>query len=192
MSQRSPAEILRLVLLYGLVGFLAWLSEPEPVSATAGAVLVLAGELVRVWAAGHLHKTKELITSGPYRFTRNPLYLGRLLIFTGVALMARLPWAHANLVVLLLGWLVFFGYYMPRKERIEPARLERVHGEAYRRYYAAVPALFPHRRPWPDPGGRWRADRFRRNRELLTAVALGLLVAYFLLRAFGVVLPSRN
>jgi len=192
MAQRSPAEILRLVLLYALVACLAWLSRPEPRTAVVGAVLVALGELIRIWAAGHLYKTKELITSGPYRFTRNPLYLGRLLIFTGIALMARIPCCHANLVVLVLGWLVFFGYYMPRKERIEPARLERHHGEAYRRYFAAVPALFPWKRPWPDDGGRWRLERFRRNREGLTALALALLTAYFLLRAYGVRLPSLD
>ena len=85
---------------------------------------------MRFWAAGHLHKNVDLVTSGPYRFTRNPLYLGRLLIFSGLAVMARLPWGLNLVAVLPLGWAVFFLYYLPRKERVEPARLAELHGEA--------------------------------------------------------------
>ena len=68
-----------------------------------------AGEAVRFWAAGHLLKTQELVTSGPYRYTRNPLYLGRLLIFTGLCVMAQMPW-QANWIVLVLGYAVFFDH----------------------------------------------------------------------------------
>jgi len=182
MSERSTTEILRLTLLFAAILVLAATSHPRPWSVITGAVLVAAGEAVRVWAAGHLYKTHELITSGPYRFTRNPLYLGRFLILTGLGVMA---WYGPliNLGVIGLGWLLFFGYYMPRKERIEPARLEQVHGEAYRRYFEAVPALFPTLRPWPDNGQRWRADRFARNREHWMIVGLLLLIVLFAVRA---------
>lgn len=182
MSQRSTTEILRLTLLFAAILVLAATSRPRAWSVAAGAVLVALGESVRIWAAGHLHKTHKLITSGPYRWTRNPLYLGRLLILTGVGLMAWYgPWI--NLVVIGLGWLLFFAYYMPRKERIEPARLEQVHGEAYRRYFEAVPALFPGLRPFPDNGERWRGERFRRNREHWTILGLLMLIALFAVRA---------
>jgi protein-S-isoprenylcysteine O-methyltransferase Ste14 len=186
MAGRSAAELVRLSLLFLGLALLLWLSSPEPWTVMAGACLVLAGELIRIWAAGHLFKTRELITSGPYRFTRNPLYLGRLLLFAGVGLMAHFPYG-ANLAVLLLGWAIFFGYYMPRKERIEPARLLGVHGEPYRAYRDAVPALFPTLRPYPENGERWKASRFSRNREGLTAVGFLAVVLVFALRAFKVV-----
>lgn len=181
MASRSPSEWLRLAALYGGVVFLAALSRPRPGWIIAGLPWVLLGETLRIWSAGHLHKSRLLITSGPYRYTRNPLYLGRLLIFTGLALMARLPW-NLNLLVLLGGYTVFFAYYLPRKERVEPVRLEAIHGQAYRRYFEAVPALLPALRPYPAPAGGWRWSRFARNREALMVAVLLLLIALLVYR----------
>jgi protein-S-isoprenylcysteine O-methyltransferase Ste14 len=161
------------------------LARPNLIGVCIGAVIVALGESVRFWAAGHLFKTHELITSGPYRYTRNPLYLGRLLIFTGFCIMAAFPY-YSNLVVLVLGWIFFFAYYMRRKERVEPARLRRYHGEAYDRYYEAVPALFPTIKPYADPsGGRWMAERMVRNREYLMVIGLTLATLFLAWRALG-------
>ena len=112
----------RVASVYLLVGTMLVFARPDPTGVALGALWMLCGELLRLWAAGHLIKNETLVTSGPYRYTRNPLYLGRLTIFIGLCLMARLPYA-AHWVVLLAGIAVFFGYYLPRKERVEPARL---------------------------------------------------------------------
>jgi len=161
---------------------LVWFGRPEPWTFGVGLLLVILGETVRFWAAGHLLKTQELVTSGPYRHTRNPLYLGRLLILSGLCLMANLP-HRGSWVALAIGWLFFFGYYLPRKERVEPARLREVHGEAYERYRRAVPALFPKLRAYPDGGtSPWSAARMRRNREHLMVVGLALAAAFWLWR----------
>lgn len=176
--------LIRLVAVYALVAALLWWAEPTPLGVTIGALFVAAGEAVRFWAAGHLRKTVELITSGPYRYTRNPLYLGRLLIFTGLAIMARLPF-QLNWVVLVAGLAVFFGYYLPRKERIEPARLRATHGEAYDRYFRAVPALFPQPRPYAEGSdGAWSSERMRRNREHWMVAGLALITLFLLWRAY--------
>lgn len=182
MSKRSMVEWGRLAFLFGSVIVLLYASQPTFKSVVAGAALVLFGECVRFWAAGHLYKTKELITSGPYRFTRNPLYLGRLFILTGVGVMA---WRSdgLNLLALLIGWVIFFGYYLPRKERIEPARLESIHGEGYARYFANVPALFPRITPWGTNAANWQWDRFQRNREAFTALGLAALVVAFAIKS---------
>lgn len=185
MAGRSWVELLRLVFLYLFLAFLALLSQPQRLHFLIGLPFVLLGVAVRLWASGHLFKTQELITSGPYRFTRNPLYLGRFLLLTGFAWMAWFPF-YINVIVLVFGWLVFFGYYMPRKERIEPARLLELHGEAYRKYNAAVPALFPTLKPFADNGIRWRMERMLRLREQWTALVVLALVVFFGLRAFGV------
>jgi protein-S-isoprenylcysteine O-methyltransferase Ste14 len=136
-----------------------------------------------VWSAGHLVKNEVLVTSGPYRYTRNPLYLGRLSIFTGLCVMTRLPY-HASWLVLLAGWGVFFGYYLPRKERVEPERLRGLHGDAFERYFREVPRLLPLRGAWRDgAAGRWTAERARRNREHWMVVGLVAVVTFLLWRA---------
>ncbi|RMH16737.1 MAG: isoprenylcysteine carboxylmethyltransferase family protein [Acidobacteria bacterium] len=176
---------LRLLALYALVAFLLYFAEPTVRSVAAGVGFVVLGEAVRFWAAGHLLKTQELVTSGPYRFTRNPLYLGRLLIFTGLAIMVNLPY-YGSWIALVGGWALFFGVYLRRKERVEPARLEALHGEAFRRYFEAVPALFPTLRPYAHPSaGRWSAARMARNREHWMVIGLALVTAYLLWRATG-------
>ncbi len=183
-GRRSLPGRLRVASVFVLVGALVVLSRPSPGSVSAGFAIAAVGEAIRVWAAGHLRKTVRLVTSGPYRYSRNPLYLGRLLIFTGVATMAWLP-GGATFGVLAAGWLVFFAYYLPRKERVEPARLRAVHGEAYDRYRAAVGKLFPR---WPPYRGGadagWSSERLLRNREHWMIVAVVLITLVLLARAY--------
>jgi protein-S-isoprenylcysteine O-methyltransferase Ste14 len=157
-------------------------ARPTLAAVLAGLPFLVAGEAVRAWSAGHLLKTRQLILSGPYRFVRNPLYLGRLLILVGLCLMARLPY-HANLVVLVLGCAVFFGYYLPRKERVEPARLRAAHGERYEAYHRAVPSLLPRLTPYGEDRRRWDRSRFLRNREHWMVLAMALIAAALTLRA---------
>jgi protein-S-isoprenylcysteine O-methyltransferase Ste14 len=179
---------LRVISMYVIVGLLAVLSRPTPSSVSLGAILIILGESIRFWAAGHLFKTVELITSGPYRFTRNPLYLGRLLIFTGICVAAPLPYFDLPLhwIVLALGWAVFFGYYLRRKERVEPARLRETHGEPYDRYFKAVPALFPTLRPYGQASSTgWSSDRMLRNREHWMVIGLVVVILALLWRAYN-------
>jgi len=167
---------------YLAVPVLLVLARPRPAALAAGVALMALGTLLRVWSAGHLVKTRQLTRSGPYAYLRHPLYAGTLLIGTGFALAAGGP-AAPLVAVVLLG--LFFGYYLPCKERIESARLERRYGDEYRRYRRSVPALLPLGRRWPPRGAaaadeasaRWSARRFRASSEGLTLlfVALGAL-----------------
>lgn len=177
--------VIRLIAVWAVIGLLMILARPTPLSVSVGFVFVALGEAIRFWAAGHLLKTSELVTSGPYRFTRNPLYLGRLLILTGLCIMAYLPY-HLSWAVLAIGYAVFFGYYLPRKERVEPARLREVHGEAFERYRRAVPALFPTLRPYPEGASSgWSSDRMLRNREHWMVVGFLLISLLLLWRAYS-------
>jgi protein-S-isoprenylcysteine O-methyltransferase Ste14 len=169
---------LRLFGVFVFVAILLVVARPTPERVAAGAVIAAIGEAVRLWAAGHLKKSVVLATSGPYAHTQNPLYLGRLLILTGLALAAPAPY-HLNVIALLLGYAVFFLYYMPRKLRVEGGRLERIHGEAYARYRKSVPILFPSLRRFPEGTERWSFSQMIRNQEPL--VALGLLLAFLFL-----------
>ncbi len=182
-SNRTPG-LLRLVGVYLAIGALVAGARPAPVDLAAGVWLVALGQVLRVWASGHLIKNVSLITSGPYRYTRNPLYLGRLLIFAGLCVMARLPYA-LNWLVLVAGCAVFFGYYLPRKEHVEPARLSALHGNSFERYRREVPALWPTAIPYDDDGGgRWSALRARANREHWMIAGLLAVTIYLFWRSY--------
>ena len=66
-----------------------WLATPTSRSLVIGAAIAIVGESMRLWAAGHLEKSKEVTQSGPYRYTRHPLYLGSSLIGIGLAVAAN-------------------------------------------------------------------------------------------------------
>ena len=69
-----------------------WLARPTWRSIALGAIVFVPGLLVRALASGHVQKNEALATSGPYAYTRNPLYLGSLLIGVGFAIAARSWW----------------------------------------------------------------------------------------------------
>lgn len=183
-SYNRTFGLVRLTAIYALIVIMVVFSRPTPAGVTLGFVIAATGEAIRFWAAGHLLKTAELVTSGPYRYTRNPLYLGRLLIFTGMCIMARLPY-RLNWIVLAIGLAVFFAYYLPRKERVEPARLAEAHGPAFERYRRAVPALFPTLHPYPDAGATaWSSDRMLRNREHWMVLGIAVVSLFLLWKAY--------
>ncbi len=168
----------RLAGIYAAAALLVILARPSPLWMAAGLALVVPGEAVRLWAAGHLLKSKELVTSGPYAYTQNPLYLGRLLILTGLALMSPAP-GGLNWMFLVAGMAGFFGYYLPRKLRVEGARLEGRHGDRFRWYSQSVPVLFPALRRYAEAERRpWSWGRMVRNREYVMVLGLAAIVAW--------------
>ncbi len=185
-------EKLKLLTLFALIGALVFLSHPTRLLFIFGAFTTVAGALVRIWAAGHLTRDQRLAVSGPYAHTRNPFYLGRLLVLLGFALMSGLPnaWVWLILAGALAGF--FFGY-MPRKERREGGRLEQLFGEQFRAYRKNVPSLFPRPTPYHDPfttqKRAWSRElffggngQFSGNKELPTALATLVLIGLFLAR----------
>jgi protein-S-isoprenylcysteine O-methyltransferase Ste14 len=175
---------LRLAAVYLFVVALVLVSRPTPWLFGLGLGLVALGESVRIWAAGHLVKSVELIDSGPYARTQNPLYLGRLLILTGLCVIARNPY-HLNWIALAVGYAIFFGYYLPRKLRVEGDRLRKMHGEEWERYRAAVPILFPSLRRYPGRRTPWSFRRMVSNREPFVLAGILLVLAFFAWRMSG-------
>jgi protein-S-isoprenylcysteine O-methyltransferase Ste14 len=158
-------------------------AQPTALSVALGLPLIVAGVALRIWAAGHLLKTRELTVSGPYAYTRNPLYVGTFGIGAGFALLSGTTVAAFAVPI---GLLLFFGNYFPRKERTESALLEKLYGEQYRAYHAAVPALLPRLRAWSPAGVSarpWRFERVRRNSELGVVLTVGLALALLTVRA---------
>jgi protein-S-isoprenylcysteine O-methyltransferase Ste14 len=153
------------------------LARPTRFSIIFGAIIVLAGEAIRVWASGHLIRNDEVTTSGPYAYLRDPFYLGRLLLMIGFCAMA---WGY-NWIILIIGLGVFFFNYMPRKYRKEMERLENIFGQEYRDYASYTRGLIPRLRPYPKARKRpWRFDLFwKENREqyfLCGAILFFLLI----------------
>ena len=167
---------IRLAMVYAFVAALVSVSRPTPALIAAGAVFALSGQALRLWAAGHLTKSVRLITSGPYAYTQNPLYLGRLMILTGLAIAARTQ-GYLNLVALAFGYAVFFVYYIPRKLRVEGGRLSRLHGPAFEEYRASVPVLFPSGHRYPGGHAAWSFRLMVRNQEPLVAGGVILVLA---------------
>ncbi len=172
LAARLKRVTLKTVPIYLVILLLLIFARPSASWFAPGLVLVILGEALRVWAAGHLKKTRVLTTSGPYAYVKNPLYLGTLLILIGFSLMAR------NLYILAAGILIFFIYYAPFKKKREGDRLRDHFGQAWLEYDRAVPDYFPKLRPYAGRGaGGWNRDCFRENSEEGTfiAVLLGAL-----------------
>ena len=180
---------LRVLVAAAVVVLLVAFSEPTPWSVAAGLPFIALGLVFRVWASGHLLKSLELAVSGPYRHVQNPLYFGRLCLLTGFAIMAWIPVRiggrelPANAIVLLVCLAVFFGYYLPRKRRVEGSRLTKLHGEAYAAWAREVPEIIPRLRPYGTNVRAWSAERFHDNSEGLFVLFVLGIVAAFAIRA---------
>lgn len=182
-SALSPRQL----LTYAGVAALLYLSDPMPVTYAIGCLFAAAGIALRVWACGHLRKNENLTTSGPYAHVKHPLYLGTFLIAFGGILAAgstRVPavfiWAAAGPVFLA----AFFGYYLPKKKRVEGERMARFFGDAYTEYGAAVPDFLPSLSPFRNASRQaWDYGTFRRNHEIgMDAVVVALFAAMLLRR----------
>jgi protein-S-isoprenylcysteine O-methyltransferase Ste14 len=157
-------------------------AKPEWPFFLAGCGIVALGEGLRLWACGHLRKNQDVITSGPYAYVRNPLYVGTFLIGFGFCLAAsgtRMPGLVLLLVGLPLFTGIFFLYYLPYKCRVETARLERRFHEAAKHYNETVPSFIPRLTPYPNAGKqKWQFGLIFENSEFgtLSAVILGIIL----------------
>ncbi|HKO97304.1 MAG TPA: isoprenylcysteine carboxylmethyltransferase family protein [Pyrinomonadaceae bacterium] len=154
-------------------------ARPTVRTLIAGACVSIPGLLLRAWAAGHIRKNAELATSGPYAFTRNPLYLGSFLLGLGFTISSG-RWQLGVLFALL-----FLGIYLPVM-RVESATLAELFGESFKKYAAAVPLFLPRLSPYRGEVSQAGFDKslYLRYREY--RAALGLLIAWCLmaLKAF--------
>ena len=150
-------------------------AKPTPAALAIGGGISILGLLIRGWAAGHIYKNAQLATSGPYSYTRNPLYLGSFILGLGFTI------ASGRWVLGLVFALLFLGIYFPVM-RVEATALEQIFGAKYESYRQEVPLFFPRFTPYrPDGSGltRFNAALYLRYREY--QAGLGLLAAWTLL-----------
>jgi protein-S-isoprenylcysteine O-methyltransferase Ste14 len=151
----------------------AWAARPTWSSLAVGLPIGALGLALRAWAAGHLAKNRELATTGPYAYVRNPLYLGTLTAALGLVIAAREPW----LAVLFAA--VFLLIYLPVIEQEEQHLRKLFPGFAA--YADRVPQLVPRFRGRPQ--GRFRWELYCRNREYQALAAFLAGAAFLIWRA---------
>ena len=177
MNRRGGTWIQRWRVPLGFLCAAAFLffAQPTPRALLIGASVSLLGLALRAWAAGHIRKNAELATSGPYAFTRNPLYLGSFLLGLGFTI------ASGRLVLGLLFAALFLGIYLPVM-RVEASTMATLFGKDFETYRKAVPLFFPRLMPFrqnESAVNRFDGRLYLRYREY--RAALGLVVAWGLL-----------
>jgi len=177
MGKRSGTWIQRWRVPLGFLCAAVFLffARPTPVALAAGACVSLLGLAIRAWAAGHIRKNAQLATSGPYAFTRNPLYFGSFLLGLGFTIASG-RWLLAVLFAAL-----FIGIYLPVM-RVEASTMAQLFGNDFENYRRWVPLFFPRLTPYRQQNSaavRFDGALYLRYREY--RAALGLLVAWGLL-----------
>jgi protein-S-isoprenylcysteine O-methyltransferase Ste14 len=158
-----------------IVVVFALLSHPTPASLAAGLPISLLGLALRAWAAGCLAKNRQLATGGPYAYTRNPLYIGTLLVAAGLVVAARNVW----LGVLFAA--VFLFVYLPVIQ-LEEQHLRRLFPE-YSTYADHVPALLPRLTPYREKTSNpFRGSLYLTNQEYQAAIGFAVGVLFLLWR----------
>jgi len=139
------------------------LARPSSLSLTVGLLVAVPGELLRIWAAGHIEKGREITRSGPYRYVRHPLYLGSTLLGVGFGIAAR-----SGIVLALT--VSYLAVTLVAAMRSEEAVLDTKFAGAYAAYRAGLSE--PVARPFS-----WA--RVVKNREYRAVV--GLVAAFAVL-----------
>jgi protein-S-isoprenylcysteine O-methyltransferase Ste14 len=145
---------------------------PLPAAVAWSLVLVMPGLWLRAYASGYVKKNQELTTTGPYAYTRNPLYLGSVLIAAGFA-VALLSWPVALLLAVF-----FLAIYVPVIASEE--RFLRATFPGFEAYCRRVPRFFPRfgpaGGPADDPSSHFALALYRKHREY--NALLGVLLLY--------------
>jgi protein-S-isoprenylcysteine O-methyltransferase Ste14 len=168
----SRPLLARIARLRVPLGFLCaalalWLAVPTPRSLQIGLILALAGEAIRIWAAGHLEKGREVTASGPYAFTRHPLYVGSTVMGIGLSVAAG-----SLAVAVLVG--AYLTLTLTAAIRTEERHLTEKFGDGYPAYREGRVSV----------ARRFSLDRVIRNREYRAMLGLAIGFALLAVKAF--------
>jgi protein-S-isoprenylcysteine O-methyltransferase Ste14 len=169
------ARRIRVPLGFAFAILYFWLARPTWRSLAIGAVLIIPGLFIRALASGHVRKNEALATSGPYAYTRNPLYLGSMLIGIGFALAARSWWIGVVLVVM------FFAIYLPVIRSEEAFLRERF--PEFQEYAKHVPRMLPRLTPASsDSSGGFSIELYLKHREWNALLGSAAIVVALVLK----------
>jgi len=136
-------EILRQVIGLLLIAVCAYFAMPDAGTVIPGLALAVVGQVFRIYAAGYIHKNKQLARTGPYALVRHPLYLGNFLILIGFTI------ACANWYV-TIGVILFFLIWYPAAITYEDSKLENIFEDEWRDWSKNIRAIIPGRFRFSD------------------------------------------
>ncbi len=170
------ARRIRVPLGFAFAMLYFWLARPTWRFLALGSVMIVPGLLMRALASGHVRKNEALATTGPYAYTRNPLYLGSLLIGIGFAVAARSWWVGAVLVVM------FFAIYVPVIRGEEKFLREKF--PEFDEYAQRVPRMLPRLTPsrYGDDSGGFSMELYLKHREWNALLGSMLLIGALMLK----------
>ena len=147
-------------------------AKPNQPGIVIGIILIVIGEGIRIWAAGHLQKNEILTVTGPYAYVKNPLYIGSIIITAGFCILAD------NIYLMAAATFIFCFHYIPYKKRVEGDRLRKIFGSQFEDYDQKVPDYIPRRAPYSSQKNPWRFGSFIENSEegILMIVVTGILL----------------
>lgn len=150
-------------------------AEPSPDSLVTGGLIAVFGESIRLWASGHIEKTHRLATGGPYAHTRNPLYVGSILMALGLLVCARHPFSAA-------AGLLYLVVFYPAIIREEAKFLRGRFPDEYHDWAKHVPLFLPRVFPGGPRASKFQVSRLLANHEWRSVLGLALLAAFMLWR----------
>ena len=170
------ARRIRVPLGFALAVLYAWLAKPTEKFLIIGLLVTIPGVLLRALASGHVQKNEALATSGPYAYTRNPLYLGSLIIAVGFAVAARSWWIVAAMVVF------FIAVYIPVIRGEEKYLLSRF--PEFEKYASQVPRLLPRLTSGGSEKGSFSWHLYKKHREYNAALGALAMTAVLVIKLF--------
>ncbi len=174
MSWTGVARRIRVPVSFLLAAVYLWQAHPTARSLAAGSAIAFCGLALRALASGHVRKDCQLTTTGPYAYTRNPLYLGSLVVVAGFAVAAWNPWLAAGVLLL------FFLLYLPTI-RNEEEYLRQTF-PAFAEYERRVPRFLPRLRAEKPAEGGFSRELYLQHREYNAILGAALMLAALIVK----------
>jgi len=171
------AKRIRVPLGFLFAAFFLWRAQPQWWSLGTGSLIALCGVWIRAISSGHVKKNEELATSGPYAYTRNPLYFGSIVIALGFAL-AALRWEIAAALVIM-----FAAIYIPVIRGEE--QFLTMHFPNYPAYCSQVPRLLPRFRAGREGRSSFSRELYLKHREYNALLGTFAVIAALVIKKIG-------
>ena len=172
MSYVQMARRIRVPVGFAAAALYVWLARPSWASILYGSAIILPALLLRTAASGHVKKNQEVTTSGPYAYTRNPLYLGSIILVIGFGVASHNVWLAIALVI------IFIALYLPVIRDEE--NFLRANFQEFTGYAERVPRIIP-RLSAGGSTAAFSSELYRKHREYNAALgSVGMMVLLML------------